>query len=193
MLFRSVVADHGESFGEHPGVFRHGTSLYQTELHVPLLIIPPAGARSPSGQIVTEPVSLRDLAATIVGELGFQEGSPFRGESLARFSHEPSATAPADPAVRERALSEVVPFDAQNPDPAQMLEPRWPLGALAEGDWTYIRREGNVREELFHISDDAQELHNRALDPAVQGFLVRMRQALSRLTAGPLTPQRFPR
>ncbi len=39
-----VVADHGESFGEHPGVFRHGTSLYQTELHVPLLIIPPARA-----------------------------------------------------------------------------------------------------------------------------------------------------
>jgi arylsulfatase A-like enzyme len=188
-----VVADHGESFGEHPGVFRHGTSLYQTELHVPLLIIPPAGARSPSGQIVTEPVSLRDLPATIVGVLGFQEGSPFRGESLARFSHKPSATEPADPAVRERALSEVVPFDAQNPDPAQMLEPRWPLGALAEGDWTYIRREGDVREELFHFREDAQELHNRALDPAVQGMLARMRQALSRLTAGPLTPQRFPR
>jgi arylsulfatase A-like enzyme len=173
-------------------VFRHGTSLYQTELHVPLLIIPPAGARGPSGQIVTEPVSLRDLAATIVGELGFQEGLPFRGESLARFSHEPSATSPADPAVRARALSEVVPFDAQNPEPAQMLEPRWPMGALADGDWTYIRREGDVREELFHLREDAQELHNRALDPAVQRILVRMRQALSRLTAGPLTPQRFP-
>ena len=36
-----IAADHGESFGEHAGVFCHGTSLYQTELHVPLLIIPP--------------------------------------------------------------------------------------------------------------------------------------------------------
>ena len=41
----SIAADHGESFGEHAGVFCHGTSLYQTELHVPLLIVPPGGAR----------------------------------------------------------------------------------------------------------------------------------------------------
>ena len=39
-----VASDHGESFGEHAGVFCHGTSLYQTEIHVPLLIVPPGGA-----------------------------------------------------------------------------------------------------------------------------------------------------
>ena len=72
-----VVADHGESFGEHAGVFRHGTSLYQTELHVPLLIIPPAGAKVAAGQIVNEPVSLRDLAATIAGIGGFPGGFAF--------------------------------------------------------------------------------------------------------------------
>jgi hypothetical protein len=38
-----IVADHGESFGEHSDIFRHGVSLYQTEVHVPLLIIPPGG------------------------------------------------------------------------------------------------------------------------------------------------------
>ena len=37
-----ITSDHGESFGEHPGVFGHGTSLYQTQLHVPLVIVPPA-------------------------------------------------------------------------------------------------------------------------------------------------------
>jgi arylsulfatase A-like enzyme len=36
-----ITGDHGESFGEHPHVFLHGASLYQTELHVPLVIIPP--------------------------------------------------------------------------------------------------------------------------------------------------------
>jgi len=41
-----VTADHGESFGEHPGVFLHGATLYQTESHVPLVIIPPGGASS---------------------------------------------------------------------------------------------------------------------------------------------------
>ena len=43
-----IVADHGESFGEQPGIFRHGTSLYRAQVHVPLLIIPPGGG-APGG------------------------------------------------------------------------------------------------------------------------------------------------
>ena len=78
-----ITADHGESFGEHTGVFRHGRSLYQTELNVPLLIVPPGGGAT--AQIVKETVSLRDMAATIVDVLGLESGSPFPGGSLARF------------------------------------------------------------------------------------------------------------
>jgi len=186
-----IAADHGESFGEHPRVFRHGGSLYQTELHVPLVIIPPAGI--PPKQVVTEAVSLRDLAATVVDVLGFKAASPFPGDSLARFWNGSSRAAPAEPAASDRTLSEVVPIDPLNPDPSQLLEPRWPLAALTEGDWTYIRREGDVREELFYLRKDASELHNLAGDPAMEPTLERMRQALSRLTRGPLTPQRFSR
>ena len=47
-----LMADHGEEFGEH-GNFRHGTSLFNETLHVPLLIrtrsgreIPPQGPTS---------------------------------------------------------------------------------------------------------------------------------------------------
>ena len=32
-----VVSDHGESFGEHPNIFCHGSSLFDTEVRVPLL------------------------------------------------------------------------------------------------------------------------------------------------------------
>ena len=78
-----IAADHGESFGEHAGVFCHGTSLYQTELHVPLVIIPPGGHATK--QVVTETVSLRDLAATVVDVLDLETGSPFPGKSLARY------------------------------------------------------------------------------------------------------------
>ncbi len=77
-----IASDHGESFGEHTGVFCHGTSLYQTELHVPLLIIPPGGTATK--HVVKETVSLRDLAATVVDVLGLKAGSPFPGSSLAR-------------------------------------------------------------------------------------------------------------
>jgi len=186
-----IAADHGESFGEHPRVFRHGGSLYQTELHVPLVIIPPAGI--PPKQIVTEAVSLRDLAATVVDVLGFKAGSPFPGDSLARFWNGSSRAAPAQPAASDPTLSELVPIDPLNPDPSKLLEPRWPLAALSEGDWTYIRREGDVSEELFHLREDAKEVHNLAGDPAMEPTLMRMRKALGRLTTGPLTPQRFNR
>jgi arylsulfatase A-like enzyme len=185
-----ITADHGESFGEQPGVFWHGTSLYNSQLHVPLVIIPPAG--SPSPRVVTESVSLRDLATTIVDVLGFQEGAPFPGVTLARFWNGSSPSASAKAAASIPVLSEVVPLPRVAPYPAEWLDrPKWPLAALTDGDWTYIRREGNVREELFHVPKDAQQRHNLASDPAMQPTLERMRGALSRLTAGPLTPRRF--
>jgi arylsulfatase A-like enzyme len=181
-----ITADHGESFGEHSGIFRHGTSLYQTQLHVPLVIVPPAGG--PSKRVVSETVSLRDLAATIVDVLGKGDGSPFPGRSLARFWSGSKSTVPSIP---ESALAEVIPLDARNPDPGQVLKRRWPMAALTEDQWTFIRREADGREELFSLRDDSAEQHNLAGDPAMQVTLKRMREALGRLTSGPLTPERF--
>lgn len=184
-----VAADHGESFGEHPGVFRHGTSLYGTELRVPLLIAPPASAGVPAVRVVTEPVSLHDLAPTIVEIVGQQEGSPFPGASLLARS----GAGASGPGAVERAptLSEVVPLNGLNPDPAQLLEPRDPLAALSDGDWKYIRREGDVHEELFHTGRDPHEAHDLASDAAMRPILERMRRTLDRLTGGPLTQSRF--
>ncbi len=180
-----IASDHGESFGEHAGVYCHGTSLYQTELHVPLVIIPPAGGDVPSHRVVNETVSLRDLAATVVDVAGLKASSPFPGKSLSRFWKDSSDSAPA---ASIPALAEVVPND---PSPARLLTPQWPLAALTGGDWSYIRREGDVHEELFLVREDAQEQHNRVDDPASRPVLERIRQALSQLTAGPLTPRRF--
>ena len=183
-----VAADHGESFGEHPGVFRHGSSLYQTEVHVPLVIIPPVASRSQ--RVVTETVSLRDLPSTIVDVLGLKADAPFPGESLARFWNGPSAL-PAQRASNGQALAEVVPLDIFNPDPAQLRGPRWPLAALVAEGWTYIRREGDVREELFRLDADPRETRNLARDPSKQLTVEGMRAVLGRLTNGPLTPDRF--
>ena len=110
-----ITADHGESFGEHPGVFCHGTSLYETELHVPLLVIPPG--RGTAKQVVKETVSLRDLAATIVDVAGVGPGAPFPGASLARFWKPASQTAATRSPPVSPALAEVVPNDPRNLDP----------------------------------------------------------------------------
>ena len=185
-----IVADHGESFGEHPGVFCHGTSLYQTELHVPLVILPPAENRFK--RTIEETVSLRDLAATVVDLAGLSAKSPFPGVTLARFWDEGRLTKAGDTRAKSEALAEVVPNDPQsNPNRSRLLEQEWPLASLNESEWTYIRREGNVREELFHLREDSKETRNLAGDPTARSRLEQMRANLGRLTAGPLTPSRF--
>ncbi len=186
-----IASDHGESFGEHTGVFCHGTSLYQTELHVPLLIVPPGGGVT--RHVVKETVTLRDLAATIVDVLDLEAGSPFPGSSLARYWDGKRTTPPPTHVSSDLALSEVVPGFATNVDAYGLPRKSWPLGALNDGDWSYIRREGNVHEELFRVGRDAWEQRNLARDPAAQPVLERMRQALARLAGGPLLPQRFNR
>jgi arylsulfatase A-like enzyme len=186
-----IVADHGESFGEHTGVFGHGTSLYQTELHVPLLFVPPGGL--PAKRVVSETVSLRDLAATIVGVLGFESGSPFPGASLAHFWDDNLAKTAATRAPSELALAEVLPNDPLDLDAYGLPNRTWPLAALNTGEWSYIRREHDASEELFHVRDDAREERNLAADPAARTTLEQIRDALRVRTNGPLVPERFNR
>jgi len=57
-----VMADHGENFGEH-GLVRHGLCLYDTLLHVPLIIRPPGGC---NGARVKPMVQLIDLLPTLL-------------------------------------------------------------------------------------------------------------------------------
>lgn len=76
-----VTSDHGEQFDEH-GLKGHGNSLYLQLIHVPLVLRYPVSVAA--GRRVTDPVSLRDLPATLL-DLA-QLGSPqMPGRSLARF------------------------------------------------------------------------------------------------------------
>ncbi len=188
-----IAADHGESFGEHPGIFCHGTSLYQTEIHVPLLIVPPGG--KVERLVVKEAVSLRDLAMTIAGSAGHAAAAPFSGQSLARF-WDKTATATRlenTASSSDPPLAEVVPNPSApgNIDSAGVRKPTWPLGALKDREWSYIRREKDLREELFHLADDVSEQRNMAGDRIAEPVLQRMRQTFERITNGPLLAPRF--
>ncbi len=72
-------SDHGEEFGEH-GAWEHGQSLFEEQLHVPLLIRMP-GQRE--GRRVEDFVTLLDLAPTILEICGAQAGDGMHGRSLA--------------------------------------------------------------------------------------------------------------
>ena len=141
-------------------------------------------------QAVKETVSLRDLAATIVDLAGLEAGRRFPGYRWHGSGSSPrGGTGPAS--IR---FSRARRGGPEQPAQSRFLgvpEQLPPLGAVKERDWSYIRREGDVREELFHLREDPKEQRNLAGDPAAQTTLRQMRAALDRLTGGPLLPERF--
>lgn len=74
-----LTSDHGEAFGEHNNS-RHGNTLYQEEVHVPLIVFPTkrfsfSGRYSPF-------VSTLDIAPTILDLLGVRKEIDADGQSL---------------------------------------------------------------------------------------------------------------
>jgi len=116
--------------------------------------------------------------------------SPFPGASLARVWR-PSSRSSGDAGSGESALAELVPNETLDGSASDSSRLPWPLAALTEGGWSYIRREGQVLEELYHLREDPREQHNIAASASSRSRLERMREVLSRLTLGPLTPDRF--
>jgi len=73
-----VTGDHGEAFGEH-GLLTHGSALYYPLIHVPLIFYWPG--HLPAGLRIKQPVSLKDIPATILKLLGASH-SKLPGKSL---------------------------------------------------------------------------------------------------------------
>ncbi len=165
-----VTADHGEHLGEHQ-LYGHASSLYDAEIHVPLLILLPGEVHA--GQSVAEQVSLRDLAATVADVTGLG-GSPFPGRSLARH-----LAANASP-LHEPSLSEVDSPVMSAPNQGRSPVFRGPMKAVAAGKHVYVRN-GDGQEELFNVEADPMQSRNLAGLPQSQSILVQIRKDLDRL------------
>jgi arylsulfatase A-like enzyme/HEAT repeat protein len=83
-----LTADHGEAFGEHQAYY-HGSSLYDEQIRVPLIIAVPG---SPA-QVVAGPVELVDIAPTILGLLDIPVPLRMRGTDLGPWLRSPPAPA----------------------------------------------------------------------------------------------------
>jgi choline-sulfatase len=71
-----VAADHGEGLGDH-GERSHGVLLYDSTIHVPLIIRP--AARMPSPVTVNQPVTAAQIAPTILLLAGLPNNSAIPG------------------------------------------------------------------------------------------------------------------
>ncbi len=147
-----ITSDHGESFGDH-GLYLHGTSLYLDEIGVPLVILSPD---APASRVVAEPVSLRDLPATVVDRLGLSAGSPFPGHSLAAYwSPTPGQAPEISPALSEHATETAF----QQPEAGQSLRRRDVQMSLVAQGRHYVR-DGFGHEQIYDLNRDPFENSN---------------------------------
>jgi len=135
-----LTSDHGESLGDH-GEAGHGFFVYDSTLHVPL-IVRPAGSRGRRGARIQHRVSLADLMPTILDRLSIDVPSSVQGRSLGPvLLNEP---VPEAPLYSECFVPE--------------LHFGWsPLQSLRLGRYKYIDA---PKPELFDILADREEQRN---------------------------------
>ncbi|MAT26225.1 MAG: hypothetical protein CMN29_14890 [Sandaracinus sp.] len=76
-LVIGLSADHGEELRDHGGVY-HGSTLYEEQVRVPLLLVAPGLAP----RRVTEPVELIDLGPSLLALVGVAPGPRMEGADL---------------------------------------------------------------------------------------------------------------
>ena len=136
-----VVGDHGEGLGEHLEE-EHGFMLYNSTLHVPLIVSCPTLCRA--GHRVATPVSQVDLLPTVLESLRIDAPVGVSGISL----HAALAGSPLLPRTTYSETESV--YDAFG----------WaPLACVTDETWKYVQ---TTREELYNLRDDPRELSNLA-------------------------------
>lgn len=164
-----ITSDHGEHIGEHR-LFGHGNSLYRTVLGVPLLISFPG--QVPTGTVVHEPVTLRDIPATVMDLIGSSSASMFPGLSLSRYWQPKTASMPVGIVISEAGKRV---FGAQRP---WYPLTKGDMRSLVSGGYHYIQND-NGDEELYDFAKDPGELDNLAVSNEGQSVMRRLRESLA--------------
>lgn len=138
-----ALSDHGESLGEH-GEREHGFFIYNSTVHIPLIVKPPAGSGI-RPETIASPVETVAVAPTLLQLAGVSDVIEKQFSTPALPEKQPSAAqANARPAYSETFY----PFSSFG----------WsPLHAIEIGHYRYIEA---PRPELYDEATDPGETHN---------------------------------
>jgi arylsulfatase A-like enzyme len=144
-----VTGDHGQAFGDPHNTYMQGRTVYQEDVHVPLLIWYPRQYTAPARSATIG--SHVDLAPTIADLAGFPAAPDWQGRSLFAAARAPRAY-------------------------FYVAEDHFTLG-VREENWKYIfnLREGS--QELYDLSRDPDEQHNLAAQQPERSARLRQRLA----------------
>ena len=138
-----ATSDHGESFGDHPGIWHHGSSLLEEQVSVPLVAWGNfAGA--PRGRVEAQVASI-DVAPSLLRRLDVPVPATFVG--------------------RNDLLLDAIPAGPSAPLIASQSQRRTFEFALTDGSWRYLRSDGfdgrNALEHCFLVDSDPDERNDR--------------------------------
>ena len=164
------TSDHGEGLGEH-GESSHGYFIYQSTLHVPLIVHWPAASKRFLPNRVDEVANLVDVAPTILDAIVVARPSEMRGRSLLQ------------PAGSQEVYSESV--YARNHFGCASLR------SLRAGGFKYIDA---PKPELYDLASDPNEQRNlygqqRSKAAALRERMIAIRGSVTLPAAKPPTPE----
>jgi len=138
-----LASDHGEGLGEH-GEQQHGLFIYNSTVHVPLILKPPSDFKI-TQRTINDVVNTVDIAPTLTAACGFSsaDSASFQGRSLL-------------PLVQSRSTG------PGRPGYSESLYPRTSFGwhslhGTETERYHYIEA---PREELYDLDQDPAETHN---------------------------------
>lgn len=161
-----LVADHGEALCEH-GMWGHGYSEHQTDLHVPLIMV--WNKVLPAGQRVQTLSGVIDLMPTIMEQLRIPVSDELQGKSLVGHL---SGTLPARPQMRfAEAVKSGPPEFAVFVGPHKMIMKQVPARRMPDGSTS----QPTVSRRLFNLATDAnEEFDTGAQDPQRRDLLSKL-------------------
>lgn len=137
-----VTADHGEELWDH-GRFFHGQTLYDEQLHIPLVVRAPGAVAT--GTVVERPVRMIDLAPSLLEWTGLERPKTFEGRPLSQAIAAP--TAPGDDLIATATQAQFPTRYALRTDDRKLIE------SLDTGS-----------RELFAVKTDPRETNNLAAE-----------------------------
>jgi arylsulfatase A-like enzyme/Flp pilus assembly protein TadD len=160
------LSDHGESLGEH-GEHEHGFFVYNSTVHVPLIVKPPAGSGVRPGR-ASRPVETTAVAPTLIRIAGIHDAVEQQFSS-------PTLLQPGVPADDAAYSETFYPFSSFG----------WsPLHALETARFHYIEA---PQPELYDLTADPDETNNLAVEQSATSAVLKDKlQAL--LRKRPYTP-----
>ncbi len=177
-----LTSDHGEAFGEH-GTTYHGNSVYDEQVRIPLVVLPPIGMQSgPGAQERTggtasvlrgldAPASLVDVTATFLAIAGAEPIG--EGRDLRAPPTEP-------PIARIEFFGDATKAARHNPRSGS------PARAVVQGNHKIVEQSGRV--ELYDVVADPEESRNLAQErPEIAERLSRQLVSLKHAAPAPAT------